>query len=95
MQQSNLLADNPALEEQSEESRLRKLNPFWRIVVAVSIGLALLLTINSVFALRLLGPLNWDSAYLYCLFATILSLGVHLLTRPLRSHQDPAFPGMM
>lgn len=74
LRQPETPSETRPVEVESEESRLRTLNRFWSIVAAVVISFGLFFAINNVFALRLLGTLNWDSAYLYCLFATVLSL---------------------
>lgn len=45
----------------------------WRIIIASFTAIGLLLAINYVFRLRLLGNLEFESSYLYSLYAVLLS----------------------
>ena len=57
-----------------KQSKYRELNSFWKIVISVLTVLGLFLAVNQIFVLRLLGELEFLTAYMYSLLACFISL---------------------
>ena len=68
----------PASDKQAEntvkKSKFRELNFFWKFIVCVLTLLGLFLALNQIFVLRLLGSLEFLSAYMYSLIACFISM---------------------
>ena len=59
---------------EGKSETFRTPNRFWQWVIVVFTFVGLILSINQIFILRLFGPIEFLSAYLYALFACFLSI---------------------